>query len=322
MATVKFSEVNSFIKNLFSRTDAGSLENSHSGRTRSWFIANMSKIGRYAFRDFERFGNLKPSNTLQGRQDGWVSLTEEVPDPHHTTYGTGILYIHGELELPEGKPIRDDCFSHTAPIGNSVDFLADQFASEVTGAFDSPFYDMEDLSIEEDPDDDEIKAGFYWEFSIEEPQYFGRIPYAQLYESVSGIKNETRQNRSGAGGSYNVHGGYRGSLPPSGTKTTPSVFNDDEVYAVSNERNNYPMLIINSAAPESIDRLLTNHINGKNGMYDGRLPSLVTKSISFSSSGGRPREQLGVASGGMKVSSAGRKMILDHISPLISGPGG
>jgi hypothetical protein len=311
MAKVKFSAVNSFVENLFNRTDAGSLENSHSGRIRSWFINNMSKIGRYAHRDHERFGNLVPSNrgVYQGRQDGWQSLTEEVPDPKHTTYGTGVVYIHGEIELPEGKPIANDCFSHTSPVGAAMDYIEGKFSAEVTGAFTQNGTKMSDLSIEVDPNDTDSQAGYVWELGVATPSA-DPIPYSQIVHSVSGIQGGTRQIISGAGGAYNVHGGYRGALRPTASKATPSVFNDDAVYELGNERNNYPMVIINSAAPVSIDRLLVNRINGQNGMYDNVLPALAT--------GGDDKLP---ATSKMKVTAAGRKMLLDHISPLSSNPG-
>ena len=301
MAKVKFEQVNTFVKNLFSRTDAGNLENSHSGRIRAWFIANMSKIGRYAHRDFERFGNLRPNNVLkhQGRQDGWVSLTEEVPDPKHTTYGTGVLYIHGELDLPEGNPIENDCFSPIAPNGKEVGGpsgaeVGGQFNSEVRGRFVPP----DEHAHEADATTG--KSGYAWSFTEEATPYLSYIPYAQIMETVSGIRMK-RHIRASSGGKYNVNAGYRSTPFATATATTPSVFNDTELYELDNERNNYPMVIINSAAPESVDRLLAQRINGHNGMYDGKLPEIVKRSA------------LNV---NMKVDTNGRKMILDHISPL------
>ena len=108
MATINLSEINQYIKNLFDRINLRDLEAHHADRIRKWFVNNLSNIGRYAVRDFERFGNLeslgKPYNDGRpvhfDRADGWVSLTEEVPDIDHLTYGTGMLYVHGEFELP------------------------------------------------------------------------------------------------------------------------------------------------------------------------------------------------------------------------------
>jgi len=307
MAKVQFEKVNTFVKTLFSRTDAGNLENSHSGRIRAWFIANMSKIGRYAHRDFERFGNARPNNLNkhQGRQDGWVSLTEEVPDPNHTTYGTGVLYIHGELDLPEGNPIDNDCFHPLYPNGREIGGsngnkpnVSGKLGAEVTGRFIRPADGT--FSHEVDPTDEDSRSGYPWEFTIEEPPYYGYVPYAQVLESVSGIEMK-RQNPAGGGGKYNIHGGYRPSPIPTATATTPAVFNDARLYELDNERNNYPMLIINSAAPESVDRLLAQRINGQNGMYDGKVPEMVrTSDMTIK----------------MKVDTNGRKMILDHISPV------
>ena len=108
MAVINLSEINQYIKNLFDRINLRDLEAHHADRIRKWFVNNLSNVGRYAVRDFERFGNLaslgKPYNDNRGshfdRSDGWVSLTEEVPDIDHLTYGTGMLYVHGEMELP------------------------------------------------------------------------------------------------------------------------------------------------------------------------------------------------------------------------------
>ncbi len=306
MAKIKFSEVNTFVKNLFNQTSASNLENSHSGRIREWFIANMSKIGRYAHRDFERFGNLRPENILirQGRQDGWVSLTEEVSDPNHTTYGTGVLYIHGELELPDGNPIENGSFLPIDPRGKPIggenangNNVSAQFDPEVTGRFIPPETHSHEVPPDADPG---TSAGYKWEFTIEEPPYGGYIPYSQVLESVSGIKMN-RALPNGGGGKYNDGNGYRPTAIPTATATTPSVFNDDLLYDLDNERNNYPMLIINSAAPESVDRLLAQRINGHNGMYDGKIPEMVRAS------------EMDIS---MKVDTNGRKMILDHISPL------
>ena len=107
MTSVNLQELNNFIHNMY--TDVGVNEKEGPGASiQQYLIDNLSNIGRYSHRDFERFGNYVSQEGDADhfdRQDGWVALTEEVPSIDHLTYGTGILYIHGEMEIP---PYEDD----------------------------------------------------------------------------------------------------------------------------------------------------------------------------------------------------------------------
>ena len=267
MAKIRLSEVNSYVRSIYDQVDLSGLVNTHAATIRAWFIANMSKIGRYSNRDFERFGNLYSTSgdpEQQGRQDGWVSVTEEVTDIDNVTYGTGIVYIHGEMEVPgQGNLIKNSGFS-------SQDANGGEKFESVVGARDGAllFSDAGPLS------------GIEWEF---EQTTTATYAYTQIVESVSGINVQPSTST------------------PSASATTPSEFNDSSLYHLDNERNNYPMIIINSAAPESIDRLLRDNIDGQTGMYDGSMPS-----VSMDSFG--PKK-------GMAVSEGDRKKILDYISP-------
>lgn len=308
MAKIKFSEVNQFVQNLYEQTNISSLLLSHASVVRAWFVANMTKIGRYSHRDFERFGNLTPSNDNQGRQDGWVSMTEEVSDPDHISYGTGVLYVQGELELPEGNPIENDCFSNQTPEGGMTDYIQDYVSGSTRGAYtNTDIGQNPSIVIERDPNDPESPLeGFINGFSNAVIPNGGIFPYAMIYQSVSGIQLKNHI-RSASGNAYNINGGYSARLVPSATSTTPSEFNDAEVYELDNERNNYPMVIINSAQPESINHLLVSQISNKNGMYDDTLPAILDA---------HSQNELPVKSGGMKITARGREMILAHISPL------
>ena len=271
MAKIKLTEVNSYVKTIYDQVDLGGLLNTHAAIIRAWFIANMSKIGRYSNRDFERFGNLYSTSgdpEQQGRQDGWVSVTEEVTDIDHITYGTGIVYIHGEMEVPgQGNLIKNSGFS-------SQDANGGEKFESVVGAQDGSFI-FSDVS----PTD-----GVDWEFEQTTAETY---TYTQIVESVSGINVQPSTST------------------PSASATTPSEFNDSSLYHLDNERNNYPMVIINSASPESIDRLLRDNIDGQTGMYDESIPS-----VSMSSFGPK---------GGMTVSKGDRKKILEYISPIKGG---
>lgn len=271
MSTIRLSTVNRFVKTLYSQVDLRGLVGLHASSIRTWFISNMSNIGRYSNRDFERFGNLYSTSgdpEQQGRQDGWVSVTEEVTDIDHITYGTGIVYIHGEMEVPgQGNLIKNSGFS-------SQDANGDGKFESVVGARDGAL-EFEDAGAIE---------GVEWNF---EQTTTATYTYTQIVESVSGINVQPSTST------------------PSASATTPSEFNDSSLYHLDNERNNYPMIIINSAAPESIDRLLRDNIDGQTGMYDGSIPS-----VSISSFG--PKK-------GMEVSEGDRKKILEYISPIKGG---
>ena len=58
MARINLSEINLYIKNFFERIGLRDLEKVHADRIKQWLIENLSNIGRYSVRDFERTGNL------------------------------------------------------------------------------------------------------------------------------------------------------------------------------------------------------------------------------------------------------------------------
>ena len=94
-------QANKSVANLYKASDLDGLDASHAKRIRKYFEDNLSNVGRYSLKDYERFGNLVPQSPMGvARQDGWVALTEEVPHINHLSFGTGILYIQGEMEIP------------------------------------------------------------------------------------------------------------------------------------------------------------------------------------------------------------------------------
>ena len=291
MSDPKLPAINSFVSNLYDQLNVGELKGGAAAAIRAWFIDNMSNIGRWSNRDFERFGRLEGRvSGSQGRQDGWVSMTEEVPDTDHITYGTGVLYIHGEMEMPkDGTAITNSCFRNADRRGNE---LIKTSAYSASGA-----YSNKEGPIEVDADAPNIGApptppGFNWEFSTSGAG--GQVDYAEIIKSVSGI--ETRMYKGNA--KYDAHLENR----PNAEFGTPAVFNDDKVYEIDNERHNFPLIIVNSAQPASIEQMLNDQFNQQNGMYDDEVPALVD--------GSWPPSRK------MQVSAGQIKSILDYISPL------
>ena len=84
MAEINLQEINEFTRNLYDRINVRNIDAAHAARIRNWFVGNMSNVGRYSIRDFERFGMLSTNQSndsrIHKRQDGWQSVTEEVPD--------------------------------------------------------------------------------------------------------------------------------------------------------------------------------------------------------------------------------------------------
>lgn len=113
---MNINELNYRIKNLFRKYTIENIKEAASEKVKEWMIDNVSLVGRYSYKDGERFGNywtIEDDLDHYDRQDGWVALTEEVSDVDGTHFGTGMLYIHGEMELPKyteypGDNIRGD----------------------------------------------------------------------------------------------------------------------------------------------------------------------------------------------------------------------
>jgi len=270
-------QANKSVANLYKASDIESLDGSHAGRIREYFKENLSNVGRYSHKDFERFGNLVPQDTLSvARQDGWVSLTEEVPHINHLSFGTGLLYIHGEMEIASyenndgGKDlIKGDDF-------NAVSKSNEQhFKDPYVQPYFLPVVYLDDIS-----------KGYDWEWVEGSPtggndgtDWFHN---SMLFE-IGGIE-----------------------LPEEDViLTEPDTENDDEIYYLNNERNNYPWVLINSGAPVSVGTLL-EELEGTNGMYDEELPEIAKRTGTFPP----------FVSGGIKYVGGGIKSIKDFISPL------
>ncbi len=290
MPYVNHQEVNQFIKNM--RGDIGLREREayFAGIIQKWFIENLSNIGRYAHRDFERFGSLEDiegSPDHHDRQDGWIGVTHEVPHIDHLTYGTGILYIEGEMEIPHyedfaGDNIRGDEYYHL-----------DKGATEHIWEPAIPYWwwseirDMGPMGQSLAPGKE---AGYRWEWIDDIPPT--DLWYMYITENVGGEFIEP----------------YLGGVP-TGTKTTPSEFNDAELYWVDTDRNNYPWVVVQSAQPLSLKRFLENWTDDV-GMYDGLLPELALAAGTYPP----------VVWNGITYVKGGVKGILDFVSPINDTP--
>jgi hypothetical protein len=293
MSTINLNELNQFVKNYYDQIGLSDLEAHHAGRIREWFKDNLSLIGVYAHRDAGRFGNFKSENEDDdhfGRADGWVSLTEEVPDIDHLTYGTGVLYVHGEMEIPSNEDgiavpkdnIFGDEFYHVDKTGATKHIYQDLINPE-------RFIDWND-----DRGDKGAKVGYVWDFVEEDHTGTigdGRWLYETITDTVGGVFFEEKL------------------AAPSGNGETPTVFNDDEVYNVDNDRHHFPWVVINSAKIKSIKDFL-DEWEGKNGMYDEELPQLAKDVGTYP-----PHVQ-----GGIKYVKAGKDGILDFLSPIDEVP--
>jgi len=288
MASINLQELNQYIKNYYDTVGLSELEDHHAARIREWFKENLSLVGTYGHRDFARFGTFKSAsedNDHFGRADGWVSLSEEVPDIDHLTYGTGVLYIHGEMEIPPGD----------YKIAQEKDHIfGDEFYHvDKTGATKHIYEDVVDFDWWQEDADNGPMIGYQWNWNTETvtgTKGDGRW----LYETISDV----------AGGVYWEE--VLGS--PSGNGETPTEMNDDEVYNVDNDRHHFPWVIINSAQIKSVKSFLEDYWQGQNGMYDSDLPELAKGSYP-------PKKH-----GGIKFVKAGKDGILDYLSPIDEVP--
>lgn len=303
MALLNLSEISSYIRNLYDRVGLDDLREGHAARIREWFIANMSNIGRYSNRDFERFGSLNtadPSDpNVAQRQDGWQAVTEEVPDIDHITYGTGILYIHGEMEIPptEDNPGNAIVGDEFAPTSREAD------ASTIAGQHFLVATTSQKGTFNETQDGSDVIQGYKWNFSSDTPTGDGDESGHWWYDTI--IRSGSSPTKTS---SYKETSTKR-NAEASATSTTPSEFNDATIYGLDNERNNYPFIIINSGQPQSLNTLLQS-LDGDNGMFDGTLPGPVTLNNTY------PPQ----ANNGLTISQENRRAILDYISPLNETP--
>ena len=304
MTTVNQQELNNFIFNYYE--NVGTLDGDT--RRKQWLIENLSNVGRYAFRDFERFGNYVSQEGDADhfdRQDGWVSLTEEVPNIDHLTYGTGVLYIHGEMEIPPyedhpGDNIFGDEFYHVDKTGGTKHIYEDVVNPERFMDWQSSSsslvssYVTHVQSRARDHGDGGKYAGYVWEWQQE--THTGTIGDGRwLYETIT----------DAVGGEF-VEEFQAIDEPYTNEEDTP-IHYDDKIYNLDNERNHFPYVVINSTRPASIKTFLEEW-EGKNGMYDEELPELAKDTYP-------PKKHEGI-----KYVKGGITAILDFISPLEETP--
>ena len=309
MSTINLNELNQYVKNYYTTVGLSELEDHHAGRIREWFKENLSLIGTYGHRDFARFGNFISSgedNDHFGRADGWVSLTEEVPDIDHLTYGTGMLYIQGEMEIPDDEGgistprdnIFGDEFYHVDKTGVTKHIYETVTNPERFIDWGSSSESLRDTYILEhrldtvDRGDQGGHVGYVWENQEEThtgTEGDGKWLYQSITDAAGGIHLEE------------VLG------DPSGDGQTPTKFNDEEVYNIENDRHHFPWLIINSGQTKSVKTFL-EFWEGENGMYDSDLPQLAQSTYP-------PKKH-----GGIKYVKSRVPGILDYISPLNEAP--
>lgn len=324
MAQLNLSELNNFVQNLLSTVKVKDLTEIHAERVKQWLIENLSKVGRYGVKDYERFGTLESFGKAKNdgrpvhvdRVDGWVSLTEEVPDLDHLTYGTGMLYVHGEVELPQwwedlgdGRKAGDHTYEdefHQVNYSGTQKFLFER----TTGETYSFWYEPETTRTPPngatkwgENDTEEWKYGYQWSENPEVPaqinvgtmkpkkgitaQYSDKIAwyYDTITWGIAGIHVEEKQD------------------------VVPDGENDADIYHLDNERNNYPFRIIQSATPKSVRYMLDEIIvEGGNGMYDETLPEMATEIGTY------PPTK------GFKYVKQGKDGLVNFISPIEDVP--
>mgnify|MGYP003647931717 FL=1 len=270
-------QANKSVANLYKESDLAGLETAHAQRIRKYFEDNLSNVGRYSLKDYERFGNLVPQSPEGvARQDGWVALTEEVPHINHLSFGTGILYIQGEMEIASyevddgGKDlIQGDEFNAVSK--NNEQHFKDPYVQ--------PYF-LPSIYV------DNIAKGFEWDW----------------------VEGDATGGNDGTDWYYNAMifevGGVE--LPAENViLIEPTGLNDGEIYYLNNERNNFPWVIMNSGAPVSVGAML-EELEDTNGMYDEVLPAIAIRTGTFPP----------FVSKGIKYVGGGIKSIKDFISPL------
>jgi len=340
MPTINLSEINQYIKNFLDRIGLRELEAIHAERIKQWLIENLSNIGRYGVRDFERFGSLNSHGSSKNdgrlvhkdRADGWVSLTEEVPDIDHLTYGTGMLYIHGEMEMPlwweaqggqAGDHMYEDEFHHVNETGKEK-FLYERVIGETytfwyepeTGADGTgapgrtppptPYGQAPEWG---EPSTESWKYGYLWKDAPVVPPMIVN----GTYKPVDGI---TAVNSDIVAWYYDtvthsIGGMQVRELQEDDARVDgfPGIPNDPDIYHLDNERNHYPWRIVNSATPKSIKFMLDEVlVEGTNGMYDDTLPAMATEI------GNYPPIK------GLTYVKDGKEGILNFISPVDEVP--
>lgn len=307
MTSVNLQELNNFIHNMYN--DVGVNEKEGPGASiQQYLIDNLSNIGRYSHRDFERFGNYvsqEGDNDHFDRQDGWVAVTEEVPNIDHLTYGTGILYIHGEMEIPPyeddpGDNIFGDEFYHVDKTGGTKHIYDDVVNPERykdwggSSASLIASYHPIIAPFAGSRGDGGVFSGYVWEWK--EETHTGTIGDGRwLYETIT----------DAVGGEFVEE--FQAIDEPYTNEETPPIHYDEKIYNLDNERNHFPYVVINSTRPASVKTFLEEW-EGKNGMYDEELPELCKPSYP-------PKKYEGI-----KYVKGGITAILDFISPLEETP--
>lgn len=321
MATIALKEINQYIKNFYDKVGLRDLEAHHAERIREWLIDNLSNIGRYSRRDFERFGSLQSLgksvyNDMRphhfDRTDGIVALTEEVPDIDHLTFGTGALFLHGEMELPLWWENSDSAGKRRA--GDHC-YDDEYFHCNYSGSQKHIFQ-----SVENDP------PYKYWYVPISRPPPPGGWGDAGPSFGYNWADDPTENNRVVVGTFKPKKGSPAAFSEPNcwfydtvclsvggvhieeKQGDAPDGGNDDQIYHLGNERNHYPYRIVNSSAPKSVTKMLEKIENDKNGMYDGELPKMAQDV------GTHPPIS------GHKFVKQGIEGIVDFISPLDKAP--
>ena len=312
MSTINLNELNQFIKNFQDTVGLPELEEHHNKRIEEWFKENLATVGTYGHRDFAKYGNWKSEEEDDdhfGRADGWQSLSEEVPDVDHLTYGTGVLYIHGEMEIPEDETsklhpqtkdhIFGDEFYHVDRTGSTKHMYEDAVNPQRYISWsNSSFSLMTSYKLHVQPHaikrgDGGKYAGYVWEFEEENhtgTKGDGRWLYETITDVAGGVFLEEKLGQSSANGD------------------TPTIFYDEEndVYEFDNERHYFPWRVVNSTAPKSIKKFLEEYWEGQNGMYDSDLPEIAVELGTYP-----PHKQ-----GGIKYVKDQVPGILDYMSPI------
>lgn len=319
MSTINLNELNQYIKNFYDTIGLSELEEHHAEKLEEWFKENLATVGTYGHRDFARYGNWKSVSEDAdhfGRADGWQSLTEEVPDIDHLTYGTGILYIHGEMEIPDDEKskkhpqtkdhIFGDEFYHTDRTGATKHIYEDAVNPEryigwgsSSSSLKNDYANTYKIAgyVNDRGEGNKGKyTGYTWEWKEEThtgTKGDGRWLYETITDVSGGVFLEEKLQTS------------------SGNKETPTIFyDDDRVYNFDNDRHHFPWRIVNSSAPKSIKTFLEDYWEGANGMYDSDLPAIAVELGTYPP----------VKRNGITYVKGGVDGILDYMSPIDEVP--
>ena len=316
MSTINLNELNQFIKNFQDTVGLPELEEHHNKRIEEWFKENLATVGTYGHRDFAKYGNWKSEEEDDdhfGRADGWQSLSEEVPDIDHLTFGTGILYIHGEMEIPENEKSKQhpqtkdhifgDEFYHVDKTGNTKHMYEDAVNPERYIGWGSSSNDLKSdyanayraagyVDDRGKPSKDKY-VGYVWEWQEEDhtgTKGDNRWLYETITDVAGGVFLEEKLGQS------------------SGNGETPTIFYDEENNATQfdNDRHYFPWRIVNSTAPVSVKEFLEKYWEGQNGMYDSDLPEIAVELGTYPP----------VKNKGIKYVKGKVPGILDYISPI------